>query len=200
MFSQEPQLRFIGCCATETWYPQCYCAEDRLDPTGTVLGQRRCARCGATTGAWFDGAVTVVVPQLHFIEGRRTPSAVAVCFLVVDALFCRSCLLCPLLFSTGAHGSDSAEFVEVPQSQFLPGCGRRRVNAATSCLATVKSSISVHRRSQWTFQSPQRQVRTVSAVHGGPGGDKGQFATGLQHFRPPSFWTLMPRVAGTPGV
>ena len=29
-------------------------------------------------------------------------------------------------------------FVEVPQSQFLPGCGRRRDYAATSCLATVK--------------------------------------------------------------
>ena len=84
--------------------------------------------CVSSRGAWFDGAVTAVVPQLHFIEGRRLPfrgaeavshglacledhgdSAVAVCFLVVAALFCRSCLLCPLLFSTGAHGPDSAE-------------------------------------------------------------------------------------------
>ena len=30
------------------------------------------------------------------------------------------------------------KFVEVPQSQFLPGCGRRRDYAATRCLATVK--------------------------------------------------------------
>ena len=30
------------------------------------------------------------------------------------------------------------KFVEVPQLQFLHGCGRRRDHAATSCLATVK--------------------------------------------------------------
>ena len=84
--------------------------------------------CVSSRGGWFDGAVTVVVPQLHYIEGRRLPyraaetdphgftclfdhrdSAVAVCFLVVAALLCRSCLLCPLFTTTGAHGPDSSE-------------------------------------------------------------------------------------------
>ena len=91
------------------------------------------------------------------------------------------------------HGSDSAEIVEVPQSQFLPGCGRRRDYAATSCLATVIAAIdSVHRRSQWTFLSPQREVRTVAAVHGG--------LVWPAWWRRWSIWTSRPRVAGTPGV
>ena len=131
-------------------------------------------------------------PQLHHIEGRRLPfraaetdphslacsedhgdSADAVCFLVVAVLLCRSCLLSPLLSTTGAHGPDSAEFVEVPQSQFLR-LWTSLYCAATSCLATVKvpliqfiAGVSGH------FSRPQRQVRTVSAVHGGPGGDEG---------------------------
>ena len=49
-----------------------------------------------------------------------------------------SLLAQPVVVATGSRGPDSAEFVEVPQSQFLPGYGRRRVYAATSCLATVK--------------------------------------------------------------
>ena len=76
---------------------------------------------------WFDGAETVVVPQLQFIEDRRLPlpaaetalhgpafsedhrvSSVTVCCLVVDApvmqvVFHARCC------TTGAHGSDSAE-------------------------------------------------------------------------------------------
>ena len=57
-------------------------------------------------------------------------------------------------------------------SQFLLGCGRRRVYAATrSRDSQVLCLSSYDRQSQWTFQSQQR--RTVSAVHGGPGGDEG---------------------------
>ena len=42
--SVHRQSAGFPCCATETWYPQCYCTEDRLVPSGTVLGQIRCAR------------------------------------------------------------------------------------------------------------------------------------------------------------
>ena len=52
------------CCATETWYPQCYCAEDRLVPTGAVLGQGRCAR---VVQRQMRGSMVLhtVVPQLQ---------------------------------------------------------------------------------------------------------------------------------------
>ena len=118
-----------------------------------------------------------VHPTVAFIDGCRLPfraaetdphglaclkdhrdSAVAVCFLVVVALLCRSCLLCPLFTTTGAHGPDSAEIcggsaVAVP----------RVVDVAVLCsdkLSRDSESVtdSVHRQSQWTFQSPQRQV------------------------------------------
>ena len=97
-------------------------------------------------------------------------SVVAACFLVVDALFCRSCLLCPLLFSTGAHGSDSAEFVEFPQSLVVDVAvfmQRQVVSRQSSPQTQFIAGVSGH------FSRPQRQVRTVSAVHGGLGGDEG---------------------------
>ena len=81
-------------------------------------------------------------------------------------LLCRSCSMpvvvdkCPWFRSC----RNSWRF----RSRSSSGCGRRRDYAATSCLATVKvQQDSVHRWSQLTFQSPQRQVRTVAAVHGG---------------------------------
>ena len=69
---------------------------------------------------------TVDFLQLPFIAGRRHPGHGAMAdshgfkilktivtpllsiFMVVDALLCRSCLLCPLLLRAGAHGFDSA--------------------------------------------------------------------------------------------
>ena len=42
--SVHRQSAGFPCCATETWYPQCCCTEDRLLPSSTVLEQSRCAR------------------------------------------------------------------------------------------------------------------------------------------------------------
>ena len=55
------------CCATETWYPQCYCTEDRLVPSGTVLGQSRCAvLCNDSCFVrWCRKPVEF--PQVHFL-------------------------------------------------------------------------------------------------------------------------------------
>ena len=99
--SVHRQSAGFQCCATETWYPQCCCTEDRLVPSGTVLGQSRCARVvqrqllrslvqktrGVSTGAVLGqgdmpvvilsdafgqtAQKTVVVPQLEFFVGRR---------------------------------------------------------------------------------------------------------------------------------
>ena len=44
-------------------------------------------------------------------------------------LLCKSCS-CRLLRTTDAHGSDSADSVEVPQVQFLRVGGRRCAHAA----------------------------------------------------------------------
>ena len=92
-------------------------------------------------------------------------------------------------------------FVEVPQSQCLPV-----VDVAVLCSDKLSrdsegATDSVHRQSQWTLQPPQSQARTVSAVHGRHGGgDEGSLLQFCSIFRPPSIWTLRPRVAGTPGV
>ena len=99
--SVHRQSAGFPCCATETWCPQCYCTEDRLVPSGTVLGQSRCARVvqrqllrslvqktrGVATGAVLgQGDMPVVIlsdafgltsqktvdsPQLQSIAGRR---------------------------------------------------------------------------------------------------------------------------------
>ena len=99
--SVHRQSAGFPCCATETWYPQCYCTEDRLVPSGIVLGQSRCARVvrrqlfrslvqkarGVSTGAVLgQGDIPVVIlsdafgltsqktvdsPQLQSIAGRR---------------------------------------------------------------------------------------------------------------------------------
>ena len=102
----------------------------QTSPTAAVLEQGRCARWCATTGAWFDGAVNcgfsaiaihrrssispvvlqrpvpVVLPVRKTIE---TPQLQCVAWWSMP-LLCRSCLPCPLLCTTGALGSDSAEF------------------------------------------------------------------------------------------
>ena len=104
-----------------------YCAEDRLVPTGTVLGQGRCARVEQRQMRGSMVLQTVVVPQLQSIEDRRHPfraaesdshgpvcsedhrvSSIAVRCQVVDApvmqvVFHARCC------TTGAQGSDSAE-------------------------------------------------------------------------------------------
>ena len=99
--SVHRQSAGFPCCAMETWYPQCYCTEDRLVPSGTVLGQSRAARVvqrqllrslvqktrGVSTGAFLGqgdmpvvilsdafgqtAQKTVVVPQLQFFVSRR---------------------------------------------------------------------------------------------------------------------------------
>ena len=87
------------------------------------------------------------------------------------------------------------------------GFGRRCEHAATRCLATVKvpqtqfiAGVCGH------FPSKQRQVRTVAAVLGRPclagmvAAMRGSLLQFCSIFRPPSIWTLRPRVAGTPGV
>ena len=121
---------------------------------------------------------TVDYPQLPFFAGRRFTcrgaeadshglacySAVAVCFLVVDA----PVVQVPVVVTTGSHGSDSAEFrggsaIAVPSRLWTSLCLR-------SDELSRDATDSVHRRSPWTFQLPQRQLRTVAVVHGRHGG------------------------------
>ena len=101
--SVHRQSAGFQCCATETWHPQCCCTEDRLVPSGTVLGQSRCARVvqrqllrslvqktrGVSTGAVLGqgdmpvvilsdaygqtAQKTVVVPQLEFFVAVDIP-------------------------------------------------------------------------------------------------------------------------------
>ena len=129
-------------------------------------------------------------------------SAVAVCFLVVDASCCAGPAYCArCCYDKGAGSRLLHKFVEVPQWQFL-----LVVDVAVLCSDKLSrdsesATDSVHRRSQWTFQSPQRQVSTVAAVHGRLlAAMKGSSLQFCSIFRPPSIWTLRPRVAGTPGV
>ena len=112
--------------------------------------------CVSSRGAWFDGAVNcgfsaVAVHRrssisLSWCRGRfhdlacsedQRDSAVAVSFLVVEALLCRSCLLCPLLLRQARMVETLQKFVLVPQSQFLR-LWTSLYYAATSCLATAK--------------------------------------------------------------
>ena len=72
----------------------------------------------------------------------------------------------PLLCSSSAHGSDPAE-IRGGSAVAVPPV----VDVAVLCSDTLScdskgATDSVHRRSQWTFLSPQRHVRTVAAVHG----------------------------------
>ena len=75
-------------------------------------------------------------------------------------------------------------FVDVPQSQFLPGCGRRRDFAATCCLPTVKvpqiqflAGVSGHfsRHRDRYAELQLCMVGTVAAM-------RGDFAAVLHHF------------------
>ena len=97
----------------------------RGDSAGAVLGQRDMP-VAVPSGAFGQTAQkTVDFLQLPFLAGRRQPchgaeadshglacledhrdSAIAVCFLVVAALLCRSCLLCLLLSTTGAYNPE----------------------------------------------------------------------------------------------
>ena len=163
--------------------------------TGAVLG-RGCdhARCWATTrphgtdssetrGVPTGAVVSPVDPHgLALLKDHRD-SAVAECswwslFCCAGRACSARCLQRYVPMVQTLH-----KFVEVPQSQFLPV-----VDVAVLCSDKLSrdsegATDSVHCRSQWTFQSPQRQLRTVAAVHGGPGGgDEGYFAAGLQHF------------------
>ena len=78
-------------------------------------------------------------------------------------------MLCPLLSTTGAHGPDSAE-IRGGSAVAVPPV----VDVAVLCSDKLSqdsesATDSVHRRSQWTFQS-----RLVRAVHGRLlGGDEG---------------------------
>ena len=65
-----------------------------------------------------------------------------------------------------AHGSDPSEIRGGSAVAVSPV-----VDVAVLCSDKLSrdsesATDSVHRRSQWTFQSPQRQVSTVAAVHG----------------------------------
>ena len=122
-------------------------------------------------------------------------SAVAVFAWWSMFLFCRSCSMpfvvdkCPWFRSYRIRGGSA---VAVPPV----------VDVAVSCSDKLSrdsgsATGSVHRLSQWTFQSPQRQVSTVAAVHvrllAAMNGSSLQFCS---FFRPPSFWTLRPRLPG----
>ena len=182
--------------------------------------------CVSSRGAWFDGAVNCgfsavavhrrVSISLSWCRGRFSwsclfgrPWRLRSCSMFPGGrcTCCAGRAFFPVVVTTGAHGSDSAEIrggstVAVPSQLWTSP-----YYAATSRLATVKvaqiqfiAGVSRH------FQSPQRQVRTVAAVDGGPclAGMVATFSCSLMQFcsifRPPSIQTLRPRVAGTPGV
>ena len=131
MFWKEPQLPVVQ-----------RCAEDRLDPTGTVFGQGRCARVVQRQMRGSMVLQTVVLPQLQSIDGRRYPfrtaesdphgpgwsedrrvSSVATRCQVVDApvvqvVFHARCRVRRMVQTL-------QNSVEVPELQFLHGCGRR---------------------------------------------------------------------------
>ena len=178
-----------------------------------------CGTCYAsvTWCFWPDSAENWIFLQLPFIAGRRFPvvvqrpipmvlpledhrnSAVAVFAWWSMFLLCRSCSMpvvvdkCPWFRSCRIRGGSA---VAVPPV----------VDVAVSCSDKLSrdsesATDSVHRRSQWTFQSPQRQVSTVAAVHGRLlAAMKGSSLQFCSIFRPPSIWTSRPRVAGTQGV
>ena len=91
---------------------------------------------------------TVDFPQLQFIAGRRHPGhgadshgfpcsedhrdSATQYFPGGRCPCCAGLFPCRLSCTTDAHGSDSADSVEVPQVLFLRGGGRRSVVAATS--------------------------------------------------------------------
>ena len=103
-------------------YPQC-----KLLGPGAVLGQSRCAHCCATAGAWSMVQKNVVsrscslskVVDFLVVPQRQIPLVLPVSKITETPqlqyvswsipLLCRSCLPCPLLFTTGAQVSDSAE-------------------------------------------------------------------------------------------
>ena len=103
-------------------------------------------------------------PRSSCSEDHRD-SAVAVCFLVVDAPVVQV-LFHAVLCSTGAHGSDPAE-IRVDAAGAVPAVVDVAVlRSDTLSRDSEGATDSVHRRSQWTFLSPQRHVRTVASVHG----------------------------------
>ena len=95
---------------------------------------------------------TMETPQLQYL-----PGGLCSC--------CAGRVPCPLL-STSAHGSDPAE-IRGGSAVAVPPV----VDVAVLCSDKLSrdsesATDSVHRWSQWTFQSPQRQVSTVAVVHG----------------------------------
>ena len=146
---------------------------------------RRCAMTGAE---WF-----------RHPENCEGP-AVAVRFLVVGALLCRSCLLCPLFFDRRAWFRlcriRGGAAVAVPSWLWTSLC----LCSDTLSRDSEGATDSVHRRSQWTFQSPQNRYAQFQLCMAGLTAMRGSLLQVCSIFRPPSFRTLRPRVAGTPGV
>ena len=174
-------------------------------PHCPLRGLRPPSNCGCPAVAFHRKSSTSLScrrdrsPWFACSENHKD-SAVAVCFLVVDALFCRSCFLCPLLFSTATHGSDSAEFVEVPlRSSFLVVdvavfMQRQVVSRQSSPLSQFIARVSGYfSRSRDGYAQFQLCMPGLAAM-------RGSLLQFCSIFRPPSFWTLRPRVAGTPGV
>ena len=145
-----------------------YCAEDRLDPTGTVLQQGRCAR---VVQRQMRGSMVLAncgVPQLQSIEGRR------------QSLSCRQSQISLVQSGRKTIKAPQLQYVarwlmplvvhvvldmpvvvlrqvlmvqtlqttvEVPQVQYLCGCGRRRCDlAATSSRQFREVPQLVHRQ------------------------------------------------------
>ena len=73
------------------------------------------------------------------------------------------------------------KFVEVSQSQFLPGCGRRCVYAATSCLDMKMPQIQFIARVSGHF-SRDRYAQLQLCMVGMMSAMRGKFAAVLQHF------------------
>ena len=150
--------------------------------------------------------------RLHFRAAKTDPhglacledhrdSAVAVCFLVVAALLCRSCLLCPLFSTTGAHGPGSAE-IRGGAAVAVPPVVDVAVSCSDKCLATVEvpliqfiAGVSGH-FSRHRDRYAQLQLCMVCLV----AAMRGSLLQFCSIFRPPSIWTRRPRAAGTPGV
>ena len=116
---------------------------------------------------------TVDILQLPFIAGRRFPVVVQRPIPMVlpledqrNSAVAEFAWWSMFLVCTRAHGSDPAE-IRGGSAVAVPPV----VDVAVFCSDKLSrdsegATDSVHRRSQWTFQSPQRQESTVAAVHG----------------------------------
>ena len=137
-----------------------------------------------------------------FSEDHRVSSVV--CCLVVDAPVMQVVFM-PVVVRQARMVQTLLYSVEAPQLQFLHGCGRPCDPAETlGCVSQVPRTQFI--AGVWTFL-----IATVTGTHscscarqalfGRPGGgDEGSLLQFCRTYRPPSIWTLRPRVAGTPGV